>query len=29
MAQLLDLAFELGERFLEFEKMSHHVTDLA
>jgi hypothetical protein len=29
MAKLFDLAFELGERLLEFEKVSHHRIDLA
>jgi hypothetical protein len=29
MAKLFNLAFELGERFLEFEKVSHHLPDLA
>jgi len=29
MAKLFDLAFELGERLLEFEKVSHHALDLA
>jgi hypothetical protein len=29
MAQLFNLAFKLGERLLEFEKVSHHLIDLA
>ena len=29
MAKLFNLAFELGERLLEFEKMSHHPIELA
>jgi hypothetical protein len=29
MAKFLNLAFEFGERLLEFEKVSHHRIDLA